>query len=475
MPKRKRESELDPFAAAPKLSTQSSAASLNTTPLSTTITQGTTLLKKALTFARASERQKLGRRQKAANSAPHTLLKLREEVIVLKGLDLGVVAERQLLRRLGRVKRVVGSEAWKREYGEREMEGVKGEAEGRIVGRLMGSAPVREVADVVVERVMNVLGLDTVVAGKEKAKTEEVVAKRANAPGKASDLTRVDGDQWSGSEDELDKGMESADELDSGDDIPPNKPSQHIQDVSDIEMDDSSEFSGFSDRIASSSPESEVSSSRPEITNAPLLVAKRPPKPGAKSQAKAPPAPPSSTAFLPSLMLGGYYSGSESGSEIEDIEDIDGKPRKNRRGQRERQKIAEAKFGGRAKNLLNAKEKKGRDGGWDARKGAMETGREREGSGRFNGKGRMRIARPEGTGASAIGAANSSTQGNSRRPTGANGDVLGTGPGKKESTKDNGGVMHPSWEAARKRKEQGSKITIDTGLGGGVGKKITFD
>ena len=54
--------------------------------LAAQVTQGTTLLRQALKFARGFERQKLGRRQKAASTkkAGDELVRLREEVAVLK-------------------------------------------------------------------------------------------------------------------------------------------------------------------------------------------------------------------------------------------------------------------------------------------------------------------------------------------------------------------------------------------------------
>jgi hypothetical protein len=153
-------------------------------------------------------------------------------------------------------------------------------------------------------------------------------------------------------------------------------------------------------------------------------------------------------------MMGGYYSGSSSGSDIEDT--TSNKQRKNRRGQRARQKIAEMKFGAAAKHVAKQKGGGQRNAGWDPKRGATAT----DGNGwKFNAKGRVRIAR-------GVGGGKVSTAG----ATGANGDVLGAR--KREGVKE--GPMHPSWEAARKRKEQGSRISINTN-GGGVGKKITFD
>jgi hypothetical protein len=475
MPKRKR--DVDSDSPPPSQST----ASRGLSRLTNTINQGTTSLKKALILARGFERQKLGRRQKAATNEPQTLLKLREEVIVLKGLDLGVVAERQLLKRLAKVKRVRENEAWVAGYAAgRGVEGVKGDAEARVVARLMGSGPVRECTDGIVERVMDVLGLEKVVVGKVKGvKLGNLKGKDAKlGPVKLAELTRGENDEWSGSESEAEDEMNLDNESDHEEGMMAQSLAQHEPNESDVDMDDSSDFSGFSARIASSSANSASSDFDSDASDEENLIRTRKPELkhttnfSIQSQAplslslssepktKTKPKPPSSTttAFLPSLMMGGYYSGSSSGSDIEDT--TSNKQRKNRRGQRARQKIAEMKFGAAAKHV--AKQKGGqRNAGWDPKRG----GTDGNGNGKFNAKGRLRIAR--GLEGGRVPPAAGSSKG---AMTGANGDVLGSR--KREGVKE--GPMHPSWEAARKRKEQGSRISIDT-KGGGIGKKITFD
>ncbi len=81
--------------------------------------------------------------------------------------------------------------------------------------------------------------------------------------------------------------------------------------------------------------------------------------------AKKPKSRPTETTFLPTLM-GGYVSGdSESASDVDTAP-----PRKNRRGQRERQKIWEKKYKQNAKHLLNKKDD--RSAGWDPVLGAVD-------------------------------------------------------------------------------------------------------
>ncbi|KAK3945675.1 Bud-site selection protein [Diplogelasinospora grovesii] len=149
------------------------------------------------------------------------------------------------------------------------------------------------------------------------------------------------------------------------------------------------------------------------------------------------------STFLPTLM-GGYISGSES--EASDIEDV--APRKNRRGQRARRAIWEAKYKDDANHIKNAPAgqqpsgKGGRDAGWDARKGAVGPDDRRQ---------------PWKRGV--------------RDPlqSGANTMPL---PGERKKAppkKDDSGPLHPSWEAKKKAKAAQSASAPFQG------KKITFD
>lgn len=154
-----------------------------------------------------------------------------------------------------------------------------------------------------------------------------------------------------------------------------------------------------------------------------------------------------STTFLPSLM-GGYLSGSESAS------DVDVAPRKKRLGQRQRQAIAERKHGEKA-NHVRKQDGKGRDSGWDARRGAVD--------GDDKGRGRQPWKKgaqnPRG-GRDTRGGGSSGKQGRH--------DGQERAPSKVAvKSRDDQGSLHPSWEARKKAKEtqqsvafQGSKITF---------------
>lgn len=164
---------------------------------------------------------------------------------------------------------------------------------------------------------------------------------------------------------------------------------------------------------------------------------------------------PNSTTFLPSLTAG-YWSNSDSAASEIDSDAADIKPRKNRMGQQARRALWEKKFGYKANHLKEQMES--RDQGWDAKKGAQ--GGDDRGS---RGRGR-------GRGASASGGRNqrSSRPANVKGASGANSDPLGVRRGKIVEVKAAGQAVHPSWEAAKKKKEVKTMAAFE-------GKKIVFD
>ena len=171
------------------------------------------------------------------------------------------------------------------------------------------------------------------------------------------------------------------------------------------------------------------------------------PEPEPRAFAKAPPS--KSTTFLPSLSLGGYWSGSEAGSD--DLGEAEIKPRKNRRGQRERRAIWEKKFGANANHIKQGPGP--RDEGWDPKRGAtVERTRERK---------KERVAHvPNRRERRAHGASAAS---------GANSEVLRLGSRNMQSRKANmESSLHPSWEAAKKAKERKQTVGFE-------GKKVVFD
>ena len=148
---------------------------------------------------------------------------------------------------------------------------------------------------------------------------------------------------------------------------------------------------------------------------------------------------PNTSAFLPSLTAGGYWSGSESASDDDMVEEIT--QRKNRPGQRARRQLWEKKYGNNAKHIREGRSGHGTDR-WDPRRGAVQG---REPYQRRNFK---------------------SSYYDSRRNT--KNDIRDTASvHDRDPDPMSKRPLHPSWEAARKRKQQ-MKATHK-------GEKIIFD
>lgn len=204
---------------------------------------------------------------------------------------------------------------------------------------------------------------------------------------------------------------------------PPVANPMEITDSEDAGVEDSEgDFEGFDDRLAESDGSEDEDM---DMDDRPA-----PPKPKASS-------------FIPSLSVG-YVAGSDSEPES-DIEEL-APAKKNRRGQRARQQIAEKKFGDKAKHLVNGKND--RSAGWDAKRGATDGGR-----GKRGGK----------AGGNTHGGYGGGNAGYNRHAANEQ-----PAPPKKKHNDDEG-PLHPSWIAAKAAKEKKNAPVAFTG------KKISFD
>ncbi|KIW59677.1 hypothetical protein PV05_04112 [Exophiala xenobiotica] len=431
MAKRKREDDMDDGDSKkldPVLENQVSR-------LRAKLTYGIKSLHAALKLARGFEKQKLGRRQKAASSEPHNLLRLREEVIVLKQLKLDRTARQYVIKQLVKTKRIKEHPAFIQVYGpDPVLDPTKSIAEGNVIGRLFNSGPVKQVLPGIMNGIYD--ALDISQAGPDKIDIKR--DKRA--------VTSKS------------KNSEDEDVFDGFSDREPDDGEAVNDDLSGSEMDNL--LDQYAGRLASSDDETNDDASADlqfspsdSISEQGNLI--RPPREDLSISASPEPVdrrerpsntekivkPLSSTAFLPSLSLGGYYSGSDS--ETGDLNYNRGPPlrkeRKNRRGQRARQKLAEMKFGKKANHI--AQQTATRQTSWDPKRGAVGENDRRQHRFR-DGK----------VSHKANGAA---TQGN-------------TVPLGKPKKRDDSGSLHPSWEAIKKRKESQTQAIF-------TGKKVTFD
>ena len=199
------------------------------------------------------------------------------------------------------------------------------------------------------------------------------------------------------------------------------------------EGDSGDEFGGFDDRLGSDGSDDDDDDSMDD---------------------RPPPSKPKTSAFMSSLSAGYMVgSGSEAESDIEELA-----PKKNRRGQRARQQIAEKKFGAKAKHLENPKND--RSQGWDAKRGATDGAR----GGRGGGRGGFGAGR----GGFGAGAGRGGGFGKGAPAPGrfAGGDA--PAPPKKKHNDDEG-PLHPSWAAAKAAKDKKAVPVVF------AGKKISFD
>ncbi|GIC88229.1 BUD22 family protein [Aspergillus udagawae] len=442
MPKRKF-SDLNDRASGP--------SDIKLARLTAKFENGVTALSRALKTARAFERQKLGRREKTAKSEnkPEALARIEEEIKVIKTLNFQSTAEKYLFKQLVKTKRIAESPVFLK-FKERKnipTEGPRSTAEANVTARLYKSNPVKNVFPGIMDGIRQLLGLESAPAGKKSGPEQ----KKESADQRKSESKEPEPETGS----DADNRKTASKQADGGE-------------GSDVDMDDaeSADYSHFDARLApGSGSDSDGGSDAEEASHSDNLnnpahysdisrsVSRSlsPEQPTKKSK-KSTSTPVTSTTFLPSLTMGGYFSGSES--EPEDLEGVAGPPRrKNRMGQQARRALWEKKYGSGANHVKKQKENewKNRDGGWDTRRGATdgtEGPRGKRGLGQGRAGDRFRQRDNDATG----------------------GDRPHRGPpggSNKKNVKDDK-PLHPSWEAARKAKEQKSMAAFQ-------GKKVTFD
>ncbi|KAJ5215976.1 uncharacterized protein N7498_002383 [Penicillium cinerascens] len=425
---------------------------------------GVQIISKGLKTARGFERQKLSRREKTVKSQdnPTALSKLAEEVNALKALDYNVTAAKYLFKQLSKTKRIAESPAFKEFKESRNVptEGPKSTAEANILARLFKSTPVKNVVPNILVEIRKLLGVDETPTGKQgKAEAK----KGAGSEEKPTRRKAEESESVSGSEDEQPKRPSTT--RDSERDSRP----EDDMDVSGDEGSGSDDFAEFDARLAPGSDSEGEEDSDADVparsraladdisdsvsrSPSPVYSAADSPPPKKTKASKGSDAPAQSTTFLPSLMMGGYWSGSEEASEGEEAA---APKRKNRMGQQARRALWEKKYGAGANHVQKEmkQQKRSRDSGWDTRKGATDGGRGgRHGErGGFGDRGLQ--DRPHNIHNNHGGHQSGSGPGQGGRPK---------GPPKDE------GPLHPSWEAKRKLKEQAATATFQ-------GKKVTFD
>jgi hypothetical protein len=360
---------------------------------------------------------------------------------VLKALDMEKVADQQLRRTTARVKSLKDQEAL-RDYVAGVEKANTEPANLNVLARLYKVAAVKRVVDDAIEELKAVFAPPALDGDKaeptKRSKTTTTTTALESTDALVRD--RSDGDEDRDGDDPFtafaariaapSSGEDDSEASVSDGERPPSigdSESEHDPEA-DLEADSESEDAAASDADESAAidrriaPPSDMSDADADSdSDASSVVVSKP------ARTKDLREKPTSSAFLPTLSHANYIAGSDS-----DASDLsaDFAPRKNRRGQRARQKIAEAKFGAKAKHL----EKEDRNAGWDAKRGAVR------------GYGPLQ-------------------SGENTIPLGA--------PKKEEKKRDDKGELHPSWQAAKEAKER-KMIKIDLGSTG-LGKKVVFD
>jgi hypothetical protein len=375
----------------------------------------------ALRAGAGLERQKHSRRKKTATSKKDTkgLARLEAEYAVLKSLNMEKVAEQHVRRTIAKVKSIKEHEAIPESAREIE-KGSQDPATLNVLARLYKIPAVRKEVDATID------DLKAIVTGTAKAESEPKKARVDDDSDGDEDMDDDDFSAFSSFNARIAAPSSGEDDSEadiSGDERPPSIGSS----AGSHDPDDDLNFGGDSeDSDDDSSPSDFAGFSSDSDTAIPRAKPKR-----KTLETK----PTTASAFIPALSHAAYISGSES-----DASDLDAEiaPRKNRRGQRARQKIAEAKFGAGAKHVQKA----ARDKGWDPKRGAIgDEGARRGGRG------------PVMSGENAM-------------PLG------GRKIEKKKGERDDKGELHPSWQAAKAVKES-KKLVID--LKGAGAKKVVFD
>ena len=448
--------------------------------------RSTKSLFRSLKAARGFERQKLGRRQKTAkadSNATTDTARLEAEVTALKSLDLASTAEIHLYKSLLRIKAVASAPALPH-HVQATVDALKKPqqvASANVQARLFKSGPVQAAMAEALNGMRAALGIEELKpSSKKRLRAKDYAngnqANDANRPkvpkseGSAASETRAqDEDEWCGL---------------STPESPENREDHVVQD--DDDNDEGVDYKIYAPRLAASSDEGSIEEEDAEGQNhdrdepndmsitdesddpdaspeqTPDIPKSTRPTPIPKPKRTNPPL--NTTTFLPSLSFSGYRSGSDSSSSFSDNDNNNAAAkihsRKNRMGQQARRALWEKKFGRNANHVR--KGARGRDQGWDARKGAQGAVDGREGGKRGRGRGRGGF----GSGGDAARGGGGGGGGRFAKRTGANSDPVVARKAKPKTAAE--GPLHPSWEAARKVKEQKTAVPFQ-------GKKVVFD
>lgn len=453
-------------------------------------------LSRKLKAAKGFERQRMAKRQRDPKSDPAKRARIEKEIFVLKSLDLHSAAYAHLCASLLKVKAVAESpklpDEIKNGVPRPDISDEEKSLLHNVTSALYNQPQVRLALEKAVVDVCNALQVpvpDKKGKGRNRDKKTEAAAGKdiEEQPAKSKPESEEKEAEKKVKRDEPKTLVESAEEDEEDSDEDESEFGGFSDDEGDVEVEAKEEkvMSRFNDRLGSSDGEDhdtadeeldpmeitdlsasedsddEVSLDGSETDTEGLedeaeeeasedddseeeensdsdsgsSAISSPPKASKASKIRASSTLKPNQYALPTLM-GGYISDSQS-----EASDIDVAPaRKNRRGQRARQAIAEKKFKDQAKHLAK-QQAAGRDDGWDMKRGAVSANPWKKGV---------------------------------RMPFGGDKGECG-GEWEREGRKvraprkkDDEGPLHASWEAAKKAKEVQETAVF-------AGTRVVFD
>ncbi|CCU74370.1 unnamed protein product [Blumeria hordei] len=440
------------------------------------IAQGRKLLHRALKTAKGFERQKLGKRLTRADST-ELKARLNMEIDVLRALDLDNVANTHMHKTFLKIKAFRDSGLITEDLVKKKEEKCTEDhsiAMNNVVSGILNMKTIKETTERIVKDMYHTLGIPI---STQKLKSESDTKRYVNHQDSAADMNpklHLPVKREIIKQNDIkspDKGAIGSSEKTEQNNILGNLDTEE-----DASLDEDN-WSQYDEKLGTSSSETDSekleysksrapplcspsklddesednNQSRPHDSSSLKSFTQAKPQLESKADYVSPlkiPSKPGLSTFLPTLM-GGYWSGSEeSASDLEDLAPVS---KKNRRGQRERRAIAEKKYGQKAKHIVsgqgsNSKSKE-RDEGWDLRRGATSNSG-LAGRGQYP---RRAFSRPK------------PQQQIDKRTIKIGGDGA-----NKLRHRDDVGILHPSWQAAKKAKEKKQTAVFH-------GKKVTFD
>ena len=447
------------------------------------LTQSKKLLHKALKTAKGFQRQKLGNRLKIAKTENKSedIVRINREIEALKAINLDQATDSHLHKTLLKIKRLAESDVLPDEVRKvvprPDMSEEMIAASNNVLSGMTNTKPVKDAMRQIITGMYIAMGIPPPAAPTKGTggKKEEVkgilkqpnlgTSRRIDTDDEAVEVIEAESREskskkaspkepaWDGfespgdDEDSEDKDMNSEAELARYDALLGGSSDEDSFDEDEYAIERNSiqprRRSLLISSASSDSPAQATKSQSPEIRQ----------RREKGSKPKGPISAPRGSTFLPSLNAG-YWSGSESSAS--DFDDAPPPVKKNRPGQMARRAIAEKKHGSGANHIKKglppvAEMGKKKGDGWDAKRGATDGGRGRGGG--FGARGRG-------------GSDRGGRQREFSQVTGEN--AIAVEPRAREKKRDDVGVLHPSWQAAKKAKEEKQTATFQ-------GKKVTFD